>query len=341
MSVKFIFKALIGTIFVILISCILIELFNSFTTSYQLKAMSKVAARQACVLYAQETYKRSDTNLNLSDVGRVTSNFYNSSDAKTIYKNTTSDAKMTAYIGSIKDGSDTTKKISTIPWTSFNYWYNYLKTKDNNNIYGKLYYNNLVTPINMGVTYLDKEVVNKMYRWNLASMLKTKGSTSYIKKSGKKKTNTATAQIKYPEGRMCIEYKGFRVWFGSSYSTTTGTSISDIKYTMYNLSDTEQAKKFYNITSIGSEDGNTLKDLYDGSDERQYVVVADVPYQVEVSYKGITPLRHIINFVNNKRVAGYNGTDVAYGTSDIGDKGLYGSKSYLNLEGNVTYYIMR
>lgn len=64
MSVKTIFKALIGTTFIIVISSICIELFNVNVSGLQVKTLCNISAKQSAELFTQETYRRiGDINL--------------------------------------------------------------------------------------------------------------------------------------------------------------------------------------------------------------------------------------------------------------------------------------
>lgn len=58
MSVKTIFKVLIGTVFIIVASCLCVELFNVNTSAIQLKSACNMSANQAAELFTQETYKQ-------------------------------------------------------------------------------------------------------------------------------------------------------------------------------------------------------------------------------------------------------------------------------------------
>ena len=58
MSVKTIFKVLIGTIILMFVSSVIVELFNISTTGLQINQISKMAGHQACILFAQESYKK-------------------------------------------------------------------------------------------------------------------------------------------------------------------------------------------------------------------------------------------------------------------------------------------
>ena len=55
MSVKGIFKILIGTIAIIIITSFIVEYFNVTITSIELSQMARIAATQSCELFAQET----------------------------------------------------------------------------------------------------------------------------------------------------------------------------------------------------------------------------------------------------------------------------------------------
>lgn len=71
MSVKTIFKTLIGTIVVIVISSMIIELFNINVTSAMLNQETRLAVKQSCVLFTQETYRNAGTNDVYTSAGSV------------------------------------------------------------------------------------------------------------------------------------------------------------------------------------------------------------------------------------------------------------------------------
>ena len=56
-GVKMVFKALLGTIAFIVLSSLCIELFNINITGMQIRQMTKMAAKQAAMLFTQENYK--------------------------------------------------------------------------------------------------------------------------------------------------------------------------------------------------------------------------------------------------------------------------------------------
>ncbi len=62
MTVKTIFKVLIGTIFTIIVSCVILELFNVNASATQIKSLCNISTNQALRLFLQETYKSSGGN---------------------------------------------------------------------------------------------------------------------------------------------------------------------------------------------------------------------------------------------------------------------------------------
>ena len=62
MSVKSIFKILLGTIVIMISTSLFMELFNVSISGMQVKQMTRMAAKQACVLFTQETYKTDGKN---------------------------------------------------------------------------------------------------------------------------------------------------------------------------------------------------------------------------------------------------------------------------------------
>ena len=61
-DVKYIFRWLIGTIVFIVVSSLIIEVFNVSIVSVQINNLAKESAYQACTLFCQETYKDASTH---------------------------------------------------------------------------------------------------------------------------------------------------------------------------------------------------------------------------------------------------------------------------------------
>lgn len=62
MGVKTIFKSIIGTMTIIIVSFFVMEYYNISVAAPQLKTMTQVALRQSCQYFAQESYKNGSGN---------------------------------------------------------------------------------------------------------------------------------------------------------------------------------------------------------------------------------------------------------------------------------------
>lgn len=323
--------------------------------------MQKVATRQACVLFTQETYKRKDVGeYKIPDIKSpegavlISSQFYevDISETKQIYdkmyidrtKANSGGKRLDKYISNIVEQLGDGATVDNLPWSSMRSWYKEITSPGSDSI-GALYKENYVTPCNMGATYFDTEVLSRMYRWSLAATL-----SGGLGDDGKSQNFGSTwyNRRRFPY----VDYRGFRIWLDDT------TAISDIQYTLFNLNDPSQKEQFEQMTSIDKYAEDTGVSITK-EDERNYVVVASVPYTASVSYTGITPLKHIINFANNHRVNGFKDGDLkgTSGPKDIGEIGkdfgkdkkrLTGSAGdpssdylYGKLDNRVTYYILK
>lgn len=300
MGVKTIFKVLIGTVVVIVASSFLIEMYNLSVVAFQIHQITRMAGRQSCELFAQETYKQysgAGGAVNIKDIRDEKGNvyiegkFYNGKNANDIYNNlyksSTNFKKWIQYDQAVKKGN----------------WYN-LKLlalglglrKDGTSSEKELgmnYVNAMMTPLNLGIPYLDRDTVNRMFRWHLAEMFSSSNS-SLIRKDN--------------QGRTYVAFKGFRIYADMA-------AITKIEYKTFDLTNKKDREEFQNITSI---DPNNLKfevDPHFNIDEasfetdKQRVCVVGIYYAVPVSYEGVTPLKEIFNFVWNYEVSGYNDGD--------------------------------
>ena len=160
----------------------------------------------------------------------------------------------------------------------------------------KSYYDTRMTPMNFGVPYFDKETVERMFRWNLASILSNCGTPNAAGDTLVKHDPTT--------GEYYVLVDGFKVYFTQAY-------IKSINHEIFDLSDTTQAQEFKALTNI---DPDNLGFLYESEylgtadDERQRICVAYVEYSVPIEYEGITPIKQIFNWVWDNEVEGFTGT---------------------------------
>ena len=382
MTVKTIFKTIFTTVMVMVIGALFAEWLNVQTTSFQLTSMSKMAVRQAAVLFSQETYKEMDADEGASARGGtvkwesvvdenggtyISGEFYKGSSADEIYKN----LYTTDYFKSWLKGEDTV--VSKIGFQPYKTWDSIRLIKlgvvDNKAIpevtvdttdwteyidavVANAYKDNLVTPLNMGVPYLDKDTLNNMFQWNLAQ-LASDCNKDLIRKDD--------------NGKQRIYYKGYRIY-------AQDAEITKLEYKVYDILSGDAAD-FHNATNIdatgqgyiGSSgafskgDGLSLLDdkslHYDSTnqidgDERSKICVVGIEYKVPVSYDGVTPIKRVFEWImgTSLRVQGL-GTrpndpaqywnDETQDLTGGGFRGNTNNNSTVAVTSSLVYYIVR
>lgn len=329
MSVKTIFKVLVGTIVLMVATSIILEMFNINTTSLQLQSISKMSARQACVFFGQETYKRSDYyDVNTYDIYTAEGGLAVSG---TFYRGGSPEAIYNELYGTGSDFLSPSGPVKTLmlgKWESLD-----LLVKKNDELgIGQYFADSLMTPLNVGVPYMDEEVVNKIFQWNLAAILN----------NGQFSGNKCLNVHSDGDGNYVL-YKGFKVYVNSA-------KITDIDYIILDLTKASDRQKFQDYTNM---DANVYLSNGAGSDERSTVCLAGIEYSVPMKYVGITPFKRIMEFGWNQQVKGMNDNPDA-GTSrglvwndddrqSMQSGGLNGSaeKGILPVPGDLIYYIVR
>ena len=241
------------------------------------------------------------------------------------------------YAGSSADKREVTgTEGETDDWDDDD-WNKYTAT-----VIGSTLVNQYVTPINCGVAYTDKDTLNDIFQWNLATLLGncedyTDGYSHVIR------CNTAHSGS---EGSYILR-NGYRIY-------TESATISNMKYTTYDLEDENSEKAFRRLTNVDMKD----KAQASIGDERNKVCVITVEYQVPVSYEGISPLKKLFEYVWTSQVKGWrvgsnSETSENWSAPDYSDmadwddstQNLVGgatdeSANYLST-GTITYYIVR
>ena len=362
LSVKTIFKTLFGTIVIIVATALIVEMLNLSVTSIQLTQMSKLACKQSAVLFSQETYKQRDAmavaggSVNMDPVRAhngavyVEGNFYGEGlTAEQIYTNIytstafknwcESPAALKGHWKSIDlinqalnaPGSLTTTLPSDINAPD----YDSAVDAYTDSMLALSYKNVMMTPLNMGVPYMDEEVLNRIFKWNL-SQLASDCNSAVIRED--------------QSGNICVYYKGFRVYADQA-------RISDIEYRVYDIEDTTDLKEFKNVTHIDPAklgyDDSLIKYLggYENDDERKRICVIGLQYDVPVGYEGITPIKQVFNWLWNYEVEGLDGSeshDVHHQWNDATANlasGGFGEKTtpdgVLPVPGKLIYYVVR
>lgn len=385
LSVKGIFKTLIGTVVLMVVVSLVIEMINMSISSIQMTQMAKIACRQSAVLLSQETYKQrlgadgsggsegttfmADVQ-NIDDVKYIGGDYYPGSDARSIYdamyKNN-NDFKNWVKSSEIAGNWDSIELISLGLWHQRNsigdeYAPDMPSSMDEaslkrytRSITADAYVDVMMTPLNMGVPYLDKATLQKIFQWNLASIA----------------SDCNSDRIRPDEsGNYCIYYNGFRVYADQA-------EIKNLVYKTYDLSDGADLEKFKYDTGIISNVGQTIDDLgflggadlgsSIGEDERKKICVVGIEYDIPIAYEGITPIRKIFDFIWDTEVAGFarqetgdtgfEGRDVHRSWSDTtatlhsggftgqagtsGDENKAAQAGVLPVPGRLIYYIVR
>ena len=358
MSVKGIFKTLIGTIMFIVLSFIIIEIFNVSITSMQLNHITKISAKQACILLSQETYKQKDdgtggssavhpiTDLNGSIY--VSGNLYNGNTPDEIYTNmyTSSEFKQWMETDAVQKGNWKSLQIlnaalnvpgsTDVEAPTYNpemsdESYDREMDKFSDSQMAKTYKEVMITPLNMGVPYLDKDTLQNIFRWNTAALMAL-GDKESIKQDS--------------HGQRYVSFSGFRVYADEA-------NIIDLEYRVYDLTMPSDRLAFRNITGIDPDNlGFEFNAEYLGTatDERQRVCLVGVRYSVPMAYEGITPIRKAFDFTMGYSVKGLDANieatnetwndskaDLASGGFD----GTDGLSNVLPVPGKLIYYIIR
>lgn len=306
MEVKTIFKVLLGTIALMITSCIIIELYNVSMTSTQINRLINISGAQAADLFAQETYK-TDTgdagsssmpDVRTADGGTyVSGNFYGGlSTENAIYNKLYRDSSEFRQFVANNSG-----KWLSLDCIAYGLGVGGGGLDQASQLSGQMYVSNCVTPLNMGVPYLDQETLQKMFRWNLATLLSNGNSNLIVNDSS---------------GGYYVLHNGFRVYASQA-------TIEPI-YRTYDISNASEALEFYELTHINpaglngsnstltfgtyipdTESMVTLSNGISYGDERSIICVAGLEYTVPVSYQGVTPMKNIFEYLWNAEVEGW------------------------------------
>lgn len=347
MSVKTIFKTLIGTIVIIVLGCLITEIFNINITSVRLNNMMKLCANQSAELFSQETYKLNSDNsgsANLSNIYDADGNiyvsgqFYDGNTSSEIWHSLYEDIDFFNFITE-HDGNWRSIDILNralrgnidvpVPdeGATAEEFQNYSDAME-----ARMYLNNLYTPLNIGIPYLDKDTVNHMFKWNLTQLLSDCNSQRICRDT---------------TGKGYVKYNGFKCY-------TADAQITEIKYEVLDLNKQDDKDKFFNITSIraerlGFEDdvNKNLQTMGIAEDERKRVCIAYISYKMPVAYEGVTPIKNVFEYIWKAEVDGLSDTDYNDGVEQTWNEStqdLIGGgtgNSTLPTSGRLVYYIVR
>lgn len=313
MSVKTIFFTLIGTIVFLVCGTLIIEFINVNMNGNQFATDLRKSVLMACEYYSQETYRTSggassanaepiiyrdatgDQVLTDTD-GSVVGEFYEGSTPQDIFNN--------LYINSPNRGEFEHAMISDIGSGS------YLTMVDDTK-------DLMISPMNYGITYMDKGTLEKIAKWTLCKNLTIKNSDA-----AEMLRNNWTS-----DGRLYINSGGFLV-------DILNFEISDITYHKFDLTTASGRDAFSSMTGYNISPFTSTEE----------VIVADIHCSVPIKYIGISFLGRLLD----TDIGGVGGIGGAGGSGPYNAGGLredttvnpfIGSGGNMNLmHGNIYYY---
>lgn len=315
MSVKKIFLTIIGTISLMVVSFILIEVFNISIVSTQLSNLTKTAAYQTCTLFTQETYKLRGQGgaANMSDINDVngtfyiSGKFYNGNTVEQIWRNLYVDVgntKFNSAMGSLRsDYTNLDLLMKGIEYSgslsgSTSGWDltpEKLQEQSDNNKANQMYFD-LYTPANIGIPYMDPDTINRIFKWEIAQILSS--------------CNSENIHVDQ-NNEQFVMFKGFRCYASQA-------EITNISYKTYKLyggtlsTDADKLKKDTGLLVKGETASGDLgidpkvvknmtgEEIYDNAT----VTAVEIEYTIPVAYEGITPVRSWFGFMFNSGVNG-------------------------------------
>ena len=201
----------------------------------------------------------------------------------------------------------------------------------------KSYVENLVTPLNYGIPYMDKDVLQRIFQWNLTMLLSSCSSDNIIN---------------YSEYDPSIDKYGVRT--NGFIVFTNEAQVTNVSYKVYDLEDESDATEFKALTHINKDNlgfAGEIEYLGDSTgDERKRVCVVTAEYDVPVRYVGVSPLKQIFDFAWRNEVEGLRGRPgntpqtFNYASSSLTGGGFNGNEDLagvLPIPGKLVYYLVR
>ena len=277
-GIKSIFKILIGVILFMTIGMFIVELYNITIASELLKSTAHTTLSKSCDYFAQESYKNGSGNAyqlvgydNSVDTS-LNGQFYFGSTEQVYDRLYANSGSFANYVNSFKDKFRKLKVLGKGLGITGD------ALLDGEDTIASDYRQGLVTPLNIGIAYLDRDTVNKIFKWELVAVLSAGNPDMVI-------TNPADGSNPY------VVYKGFRIYYNSIY-------VDNPSYRAYDLFNATDKKDFEKLTNIDT-DRYILNARINENDERRYVVVVSMKYKVRVGYEGITPIKRLFQWVVN------------------------------------------
>ena len=365
-SIKSIFKILILVAIIPVIACAGIEWFNVYSNSYKLKPLINISVDQAAKMFSEESfclggdiedlfptligqdysermfdesYSPIEQDYNYSE--RMFDESYSPIDIyKYLMDYSPTSIKDFAFNthGDIVDENGTRVYNADAPAGIFQ---NLGLIVDETSPIGEVYRENLATPMNLGIPYLNDDTIEAMAAWNMAQLLNTDGKSADPSVSSHMKTTLQNMIYDHGDGVFYMRWNGYRVYMNQLQVKVT--------YELLNMSTSEGGERFEELTHVSRKVFDSSH-LMSGANEK-YAVVAKIHYSVPIAYEGVTPWCKYYQWIFNgawgkgHKVGGRTGFQnamkgtaytpaAATMTDDL-------SIRTTSLEGDVIHYIVR
>lgn len=275
MGAKSIVKILVTVSIALAIASAIMELNNITVVGNNIINISNRAAKQAAILYSQETYKARG-NGGASSLESIEDAYGAEYVSGNIYGNNSGDKEIYESLrggfyewcsdpAAVKGGWDRVRILSgEFKGTE-------KERKDEEKIQA-MYIKNMITPTNMGIPYLDKDTVERIFKWNIAKVFSGGVSNTIVLDDG---------------GDVCVQRDGFRIYANES-------ELSIKSYVTYDLNVEADKKKFEEITQIDTSKLGISEGRGIDGNQTSRICVATMHIKVPVAYIGVSPIRHMV-----------------------------------------------
>ena len=324
MSVKGIFKTLVGTVVVMVLISLIGEYINIATNSALMKGIMMRSINKACDYFAQETYKEGamgDVVGNMPDLrgrgGTIAGigNFFIGTSADAVYDSL------------YRNSSEFNRFMANNPgeWRNLDMLYYGLYNSslaggniltDDQKELGKTYAEYQWTPLNLGIAYLDPDVLERVMRYNIVQTL-SNGNPNNIYND--------------VAGSPYVLYNGFKIYY-------MDIQVIDIEYVVYHTDNADEKQAFEDLTNIDIDSLGLTGDS-------KNICVAFIKYAMPLSYQGVTPLKRVMEYVWNNEVKGMGGSTTTKSGGTFNDTYISTitqdtSSGTMPVDGEIIFYII-
>ena len=304
-------KIFVSTALFIVLFAVLFEFYNTRIHSIELAHLTRQIMNKSCRFMQQESYRGSITDdgkiktfgnsYYIKDAAgaiKVTGKFYEGTDMRSIYENLfTSDANTyhLSYINWLDTelhdkgfNSSTFKQGS-----SYEMLKNLMSETNTDTGANSLGAELMITPANLGFTYLDPEVLKRVFKWKLVNRLTAN--------SVQRQDYTRRSLLLRDTYGDYVQWYGFRIYYDTLTLDIEPTNGRLKLYDLNSYDDVEELQKWTGIDidryryggnnddSTNNVEGNMISD----DDIRRYKILYDIRWSMKIGYEGILPIKQV------------------------------------------------